>query len=119
MSEPETCELLCLDLPKAEALRLARPGAQTADRLAAMGNALGEPTRIMVAVALREGDELCVCDLAWVCERSNKVVSHHLRILRSAGVVASRRDGRMVMYALTSAGCALLSAVAGEEAVLE
>jgi len=65
----------------------------------------------MVAVALRDGGELCVCDLAWVCERSDKLVSHHVRQLRGAGLVRSRRDGKMVMYELTEAGAALLAAV--------
>ena len=73
--------------------------------------ALGDPTRLQVALALRDGGELCVCDLAWVCERSDKLVSHHARALRGAGMVSSRREGRMVMYSLTSAGRALLDAV--------
>jgi DNA-binding transcriptional ArsR family regulator len=54
---------------------------------------------------------LCVCDLSWVCERSDKLVSHHVRQLRSAGLVRSRRDGKMVMYSLTEPGAALLGAV--------
>ncbi len=62
-------------------------------------------------MALRDGDELCVCDLAWVCERSDKLISHHARALRAAGLVSSRREGRMVMYSLTSGGRALLDAV--------
>jgi DNA-binding transcriptional ArsR family regulator len=73
--------------------------------------ALGDPTRL--AVALREGGELCVCDLAWVCERSDKLVSHHARLLRSAGLVVSRREGKMVLYELTARGALLLDAVIG------
>src|SRR5438093_13782875 len=111
MHEPETCELLCLDLPKAEALRTARPTAQAAERAAELGKALGDPTRVTAAIALRDGQELCVCDLAWVCERSEKLVSHHVRILKRAGLVTSRRDGKMVMYALTELGRALLAGV--------
>jgi ArsR family transcriptional regulator, lead/cadmium/zinc/bismuth-responsive transcriptional repressor len=61
--------------------------------------------------ALADGDELCGCDLAWVAERSENLVSHHLRVLRSAGLVRSRRDGKMVMYAVTEAGRALIDAV--------
>jgi DNA-binding transcriptional ArsR family regulator len=61
-------------------------------------------------VALRDGRELCVCDLAWVCERSDKLVAHHARVLRSAGLVQSRRDGKMVLYALTARGIRLLDA---------
>ena len=73
--------------------------------------ALADPTRLMVALALRDGEELCVCDLSWVCERSDKLVSHHVRQLRSAGLVRSRRAGKMVRYSLTETGAALLATV--------
>jgi ArsR family transcriptional regulator, lead/cadmium/zinc/bismuth-responsive transcriptional repressor len=79
---------------------------------AARAKALADPTRLAVALALRDGGELCVCDLAWVCERSDKLISHHVRQLRSGRLVQSRRDGKMVMYSLTAAGMALLAAVA-------
>ena len=61
--------------------------------------------------ALLEAGELCVCDLSWVCERAENLVSHHVRALRSAGIVSSRRDGKMVMYTLTEHGAHLLAAV--------
>ena len=111
MSERYLCELLCLDLPLAETLRQARPDAETLAEAAERAKALSDPTRLTVALALRDGGELCVCDLAWVCERSDKLVSHHLRQLRSAGLVRSRRDGKMVIYSLTAAGSALVAAV--------
>ena len=53
-----------------------------------------------------------MCDLAWVCERSDKLISHHVRLLRSAGLVESRREGKMVLYTLTQRGQTLLEAVA-------
>lgn len=107
----DRCDLLCLDLPKAEALRAARLAGDTARDLAARAKALADPTRLTIAAALADTDELCVCDLAWVTERPENLVSHHLRALRAAGLVASRRDGKMVMYAVTGAGRALLDAV--------
>jgi ArsR family transcriptional regulator, lead/cadmium/zinc/bismuth-responsive transcriptional repressor len=73
--------------------------------------ALADPTRLMLAAALEPVDELCVCDLAWIAERSQNLVSHHLRALRAAGLVDSRREGKMVLYALTTAGRALLELV--------
>ena len=79
--------------------------------LADGAKALADPTRLTLAAALAETDELCVCDLAWVAERSENLVSHHLRTLRAAGLVTSRRDGKMVMYAVTETGRALLAAV--------
>ena len=64
---------------------------------------------------LADTDELCVCDLAWVTARPENLVSHHLRALRAAGLVSSRRDGRMVMYAATEGGRELLAAVRAAE----
>jgi DNA-binding transcriptional ArsR family regulator len=78
---------------------------------AGAAKALADSTRLTVAAALRDGGELCVCDLAWVTERSDKLVSHHVRRLRAAGLVRSRREGKMVMYELTEVGAALLRAV--------
>jgi ArsR family transcriptional regulator, lead/cadmium/zinc/bismuth-responsive transcriptional repressor len=111
VTTPDSCDLLCLDLPKAEALRAARLDPQALRAAAERAKALGDPTRLQVALALRDGGELCVCDLAWVCERSDKLVSHHARALRVAGLVESRREGKMIMYLLTLSGRALLEAV--------
>src|SRR3954452_11866420 len=100
----DRCDLLCLDLPKAERLRAERLPVEASAGLAERAKALGDPTRLMLAAALADGDELCVCDLAWVAERSENLVSHHLRVLRRAGLVSSRRDGKMVLYSVTEPG---------------
>jgi DNA-binding transcriptional ArsR family regulator len=107
----DRCDLLCLDLEVAEALRLRRPAGQELEQAAGRARALADPTRLALAAALLEAGELCVCDLAWVAERSQNLVSHHLRALRSGGLVHSRRDGKLVMYALTDDGRALLTAL--------
>lgn len=109
----ERCDLLCLDAPRAEAIRLALPGEEVSRDAAERAKALSDPTRLMLAVALVEGGELCVCDLAWISGRTQALVSHHLRVLRSANLVGSRRDGKLVMYSLTEAGSSLLAAVTG------
>lgn len=110
----DRCDLLCLDLEKAEALRAQRPSNAIADRAALRAKALADPTRLVVAAALAGTDELCVCDMAWVTGRSENLVSHHLRTLRSAGLAFSRREGKMVLYALTATGRALIAAVCEE-----
>ena len=84
------------------------------ERLVKRAKALSDPTRLTLAEALREGGELCVCDLSWIVGRSQNLVSHHLGALRSRGLVRSRKDGKMVMYSLTEEGASLLSAVLGE-----
>ncbi|MBI5310851.1 MAG: helix-turn-helix transcriptional regulator [Actinobacteria bacterium] len=108
--DDSACDLLCLDLPKAERLRSQAPADDALARAAAAAKALADPTRLRIAIALREGDELCVCDIAWIVEQSDKVASHHARILRAAGLAESRRDGKMVMYSLTSRGRELVTA---------
>jgi DNA-binding transcriptional ArsR family regulator len=112
----ERCDLLCVDAPRAEEIRQTLLGNDEAQKAADRARALSDPTRLTLATALREGGELCVCDLSWIAERKQALVSHHLRTLRSEGLVSSRRDGKLVMYSLTDAGRSLLSAVLGEEA---
>lgn len=107
----DRCDLLCLDLLVAERLRADRLDAELAERRASYAAGLADPTRLMLADALERAGELCVCDLSWISERSENLVSHHLRRLRAGGLVTSRRDGKMVMYSLTVSGRALLQAV--------
>jgi len=108
------CDLLCLDLAHAERLRQERPAASAVAAAAARAKALSDPTRLVIAAALGAANELCVCDLSWIAEKPQNLVSHHLRALRAAGIVESRRDGRMVMYAVTAEGQRLLTAMLGE-----
>jgi DNA-binding transcriptional ArsR family regulator len=107
------CDLICIDAPRAEAIRERLLGEEAVLGAAERAKALSDPTRLTLAAALREGEELCVCDLSWVAGRSQNLVSHHLRSLRSHGLVRSRRDGKLVMYSLTDEGASLLSAVLG------
>ena len=110
-AERDTCELLCLDLPKAEEARRRLADPDRLEAWAVGAKALADPTRLAVAVALAECGTACVCDLAWIVARDEKLVSHHARALRAAGLASSARDGKMVMYALTGRGRALLAAV--------
>lgn len=114
-SNDDTCELLCLDLPKAEGVRASLPDLRDLERSAERAKALSDPNRLGIAVALERGGEMCVCDLAWIVGRQDKIVSHHLRLLRNTGLASSRKDGRMVLYSLTESGRNLLGAVAPAE----
>jgi ArsR family transcriptional regulator, lead/cadmium/zinc/bismuth-responsive transcriptional repressor len=111
----EPCDLLCLDLPRAEQVRATLPSDDRLRGAARRAKALADPTRLTMAVALAEGEELCGCDLAWILGRAQNLVSHHLRALRDAGLVVSRREGKTVFYALSGDGLELLTGVmAGE-----
>lgn len=108
----DTCDLLCLDLPKAERVRKGLPTVEELELRAAGAKALGDPTRLAIALALGAGESACVCDLAWIVSRDERLVSHHVRLLKNAGLARSQRDGKMVVYELTGRGRALLAAVA-------
>jgi DNA-binding transcriptional ArsR family regulator len=107
----ERCDLLCLDLPLAEEVRAGLPDAAEIERCARRAQALCDPTRLSVAAALARTEELCGCDLAWVLGRAENLVSHHVRTLRDAGLVESRREGKIVMHSLTREGRELLDSV--------
>ena len=113
----DSCDLLCLDLEKAEAIRSRQPAPLALATGSAAAQALGDPTRLGVAAALVEADELCGCDLAWITGRSQKLVSHHLKVLRGAGLISSRREGKIVFHALTDDARSLLAVVLGPHRV--
>ncbi len=112
---PDTCDLLCLDLPKAERVRASLPAAEELEGRAAAAKALGDPTRLAIMLALVAGESACVCDLAWIVGRDERLVSHHARLLKAAGLARSRRHGKMVMYELTERGRSLLEALSSVE----
>ena len=62
----DRCDLLCLDALRAEAIRVGLPGVESAER----ARMFSYPTRLVLAGALGEGGELCVCDLAWSSSRA-------------------------------------------------
>jgi DNA-binding transcriptional ArsR family regulator len=112
--DPDTCDLLCLDLPKAERVRKNLPAIEDLELWAAGAKALGDPTRLAIALALDAGESACVCDLAWIVGRDERLVSHHVRLMKSAGLARSQRDGKMVIYELTERGRTLLAAVSAQ-----
>jgi len=115
MATDDRCDLLCLDLDAAERVRHNLPDSAALAEVVGRARGLADPTRLSVLFALRSGDELCGCDLAWILGRSQALVSHHLRALREARLVASRREARMVFYSLTVEATALLDAFVGAE----
>ena len=68
--------------------------------LAARFKALADPTRVAIVNRLAAADEVCVCDLNSAFALSQPTISHHLRILREAGLVESSRRGTWAYYRL-------------------
>jgi ArsR family transcriptional regulator, arsenate/arsenite/antimonite-responsive transcriptional repressor len=70
------------------------------EELAARFKALADPTRVAIVNRLAAADEVCVCDLNTAFDLSQPTISHHLRILREAGLVDATRRGTWAYYRL-------------------
>jgi ArsR family transcriptional regulator, arsenate/arsenite/antimonite-responsive transcriptional repressor len=68
-------------------------------RMAAVAKALGDPVRLQLVDVLRKhAGKVCVCELVPLFELSQPTVSHHLKVLREAGIVGSERVGLWAYY---------------------
>ncbi|MGI9603404.1 MAG: ArsR/SmtB family transcription factor [Acidimicrobiales bacterium] len=99
----DSCAVPEVDLGLVEAVASALIDIDEATDLAALFRLLGDPTRVRILFALLEAGELCVCDIAAVVDTNETKVSQAMRLLRGAGVVRNRRDGRNVYYRLDDA----------------
>jgi len=61
---------------------------------------MGDMTRMKILYALFNADELCVCDLSKLLDKTQSAISHQLRILRQANLVKFRKEGKVVYYSL-------------------
>src|SRR5579864_1871880 len=71
-----------------------------ADMLAAQFKALADPARVTILNRLAAADEVCVCDFVAALDLAQPTVSHHLKVLRDAGLVESSRRGTWAYYRL-------------------
>jgi ArsR family transcriptional regulator, arsenate/arsenite/antimonite-responsive transcriptional repressor len=71
-----------------------------AESLAARFKALADPTRVAIINRLAAADEVCVCDLNTAFDLAQPTISHHLKVLRDAGLVDSTRRGTWAYYRL-------------------
>ena len=74
--------------------------AGEADQLAARFKALADPARVSILNRLAASDEVCVCNFVDALDLAQPTVSHHLKILRDAGLVESTRRGTWAYYRL-------------------
>ncbi len=91
---PASASIGCCELPAS--LRLS---AAEADQLASMFKAIANPVRLqMVDLISRLGGQICVCDIENQFELSQPTISHHLKILRKAGIIDCERRGQWLFY---------------------
>jgi ArsR family transcriptional regulator len=74
--------------------------AAAAESLAARFKALADPTRVAIVNRLAAAEEVCVCDLNTAFDLSQPTISHHLKVLRDAGLVEASRRGTWAYYRL-------------------
>src|SRR5690242_20319642 len=81
-----------------------------AGRMAAVAKALGDPIRLQLVDVLRKhAGKVCVCELVPLFDLSQPTVSHHLKVLREAGIVGSERRGLWAYYYVEPAAVEELS----------
>jgi ArsR family transcriptional regulator len=92
--------------------------AAEAAELAPLFKAVADPVRLRLLslIACHEGGEACVCDLTGAFELTGPTISHHLKVLREAGLIGSQRRGTWVYYWINPGILARLSALLGPRA---
>jgi len=93
---------------------------QAATELAAMLKALSDPVRLRLlsVVASHRGGEACVCDISVGIDVSQPTISHHLKVLKTAGLLDSERRGSWVYYRVIPEALQRLSQVLGADTVI-
>ncbi|MGI8426753.1 MAG: ArsR/SmtB family transcription factor [Actinomycetota bacterium] len=103
-----SCAVYAVDPDRVNEARKHLISTQEARDLSELFRLLGDATRTRILYSLLDAGELCVCDLSATVDAPETSVSHALRLLRTAGVVRNRRDGRMIYYSIDDAHVRLL-----------
>jgi ArsR family transcriptional regulator, arsenate/arsenite/antimonite-responsive transcriptional repressor len=101
------------DVPEACAIPLVRDpiDESAAARLAQVFKALADPVRLRLVslIGAHQGGEVCVCELTTAFDLTQPTISHHLKVLREAGIIDSERRGTWVYYWLVPAALGRLA----------
>ncbi len=100
MNKKETmCDCNVLHTETVEKVKSEMPGDEAVADLSDFFRILGDSTRVKILWAL-DKSELCVCDIAALIGMTKSAVSHQLNSLKTAKLVKSRREGKIVFYSL-------------------
>ena len=97
--QAETCSVRQVDIEKVRQGRALLLSDDLYTQTAEIFRALGDASRAKIVFSLLQ-QELCVCDIAAVCDISESATSQHLRVLKSLRIVKLRRSGRMSYYSI-------------------
>lgn len=93
------CEFIHAHPEVIEKIKASMPDEDTLIDLSELFKVFGDSTRIKILSAL-SGGELCVCDVSTAVGMTSSAVSHQLKILKNAGLVTFRREGKTVFYSI-------------------
>jgi len=96
----DSCNVPCFNERLVTKLKRRLPPEDAVEETRSLFAALADRARLKIIHALREGEELCVCDVAHVLDVSISTASHHLRKLRDLKFLRYRNDGKMAYYRL-------------------
>ena len=91
-----------IDADRVAHARLRLPSLDEASRLTSLLSLIADPVRLRILYALDVSEELCVGDLALALGANEDQVSYALRLLRTAGLVVGRKEGRVVYNRLAA-----------------
>lgn len=91
---------------------MTRPRTASLDPDVRMLAALADPTRLAIVRQLAADTETCACDFTACCDVAQPTVSHHLKVLREAGLVTSERRGQWIFYRLAPDAAERVGAIA-------
>ena len=96
----DVCQVRCFNTELVTQLREAFPSEETLEEMTVIFGALADRSRVKILYALRNGDELCVCDIAAMLNVKIATASHHLRKMRDLKLLKYRNDGKLAYYSL-------------------
>lgn len=111
----DLCNVPCFKEKLVRRIQRELPDDEVLADAASLFAALSDQARLKIILALRSGEELCVCDVAHVLSLSVSTASHHLRKLRDLRILKYRNDGKMAYYSLRDEVAAALVADALEK----
>ena len=96
----DVCQVRCFNVDLVAQLGETLPGQDLLEAAQILFGALADRSRIQILYALRNGEELCVCDVASLLNLKVATASHHLRKLRDLNILKYRIDGKLAYYSL-------------------
>ncbi len=96
----DLCSVPCFKEDLVLRLRAEMPADEQLEEIRVLFSAIADRARLKIFYALRNGEELCVCDVAHALGISVSAASHHLRKLRDLKLLKYRNDGKMAYYSV-------------------